>query len=623
MTSEARAGKNGGGPIVLIDEEEDRWDGRTETDEPTETSPLVNAGVRHDGTSISNNERRENWLGYEDFVDFPWWQRPSVYWLLGPYLLFTLAFGGIIVPKLNLIVDLVCRSYFADRQVLDPAFTFTPVIMGADNPQCNIPAVQKNVATFTLVLSALAGGLSAITAPKLGSLSDRYGRKRLLVIASCGGVLNEIVTIFVAKFPETIDFHWLILGSFFDGIAGSFTAGGVLAHSYTSDCTPPSKRGVHIGYLHACLFTGLALGPLLTGYFVEWTGSLLSIFYVVLGCHLAVILFFWSFLPESLSHKRQMAAREKHRYEQEATAAQLRSGLPGSVSDSVRPQVASFLSDRMGSWLPAFLSANPLAPLKILVPSGRHNKLLRRNLVVLALIDAIILAAAMGSGTVIILYSEYMFNWRNLEASRFVSVVSLTRVVILLGILPIINYFFRILPLRRKRREDGNQNVLESNSGADNTDVWVLRIALLCDAAGTVGYIFVRRQELFILCGITTAFGGLASATVGSAITKHVPGERVGSLLGATGLLHALGRVFAPTLFNGLYAGTVETFPQAFFVLLASLFGLAVCGSFLVRPHVYLEEDGYVAVPVRESPRSQDADILADDEMPSETLPRI
>lgn len=27
---------------------------------------------------------------------------PQVYWLLGPYFLFTLAFGGIIVPKLNL-----------------------------------------------------------------------------------------------------------------------------------------------------------------------------------------------------------------------------------------------------------------------------------------------------------------------------------------------------------------------------------------------------------------------------------------------------------------------------------------------------------------------------------------
>lgn len=72
------------------------------------------------------------------------------------------------------------------------------------------------MAAFTLVLSALAGGLSALSAPKMGSLSDRYGRTRLLVIASCGGILNEIITIFTAKYPDVIDYRFLILGSFFE-----------------------------------------------------------------------------------------------------------------------------------------------------------------------------------------------------------------------------------------------------------------------------------------------------------------------------------------------------------------------------------------------------------------------
>jgi MFS family permease len=112
-------------------------------------------------------------------------------------------------------VSLVCRQYFAE-QVLDPGTTVLPVTIGGRNPQCNTAPVQKNVAAFTLVLSALAGGLSAFTAPKLGSLSDRYGRKRLLVIASCGGIVNEIITIFVAKYTEVIDYRFLILGSFFE-----------------------------------------------------------------------------------------------------------------------------------------------------------------------------------------------------------------------------------------------------------------------------------------------------------------------------------------------------------------------------------------------------------------------
>jgi MFS family permease len=270
------------------------------------------------------------------------------------------------------IVDLVCRHYVADQTLIDPAFIFTPVVLGGDNPQCNIPAVQRDVATFTLVVNVLVGVLSALTAPKIGNLSDRYGRTRLITIASCGGILNEIITIFAAKYPDTIDYHWLLLGSFFDGLTGSFTAGSILGSSYAADCTPPSQRGVSIAYLHACLFTGLAFGPLLAAYFVQFTGSLLSIFYVTLGCHIVFIFFLWFVTPESLSKKKQMLAREKHNNEREVLTEQLRSRLP-AASGVLGSRLSGFLSDYSGDWLPALLSANPLAPLKVLVPSGRQN----------------------------------------------------------------------------------------------------------------------------------------------------------------------------------------------------------------------------------------------------------
>ncbi|KAI8965859.1 MFS general substrate transporter [Daldinia sp. FL1419] len=620
MTSNAQPVKKDSRPIMLIDEEEEeeQWEGATET------SPLVGASSGDNATGNDENGKgQETWTGHEDFVGFPWWRTPSVYWLLAPYLLFSLAFGGIIVPKLNLIVQLICRTHFTDRQQFEPDPLNPPGPLGANDDLCTSGPVQKRVAAFMLVISALTGSLSAITAPKVGALSDRYGRKRLMVMASCGGLANECITILAAKFPDTVSYHWLILGAFFDGMTGSFTAGSILTNSYTSDTAPPSKRGVHIGYLHACLFSGLAFGPLFAGYFVKWTGSLISIFYVVLGCHSAVILYFWFILPESMSKKRQMAAREKHRAEAEATAVQLRSGLPDSVQVFIGPRAVSFVHDHMGTWLPAVLSANPFAPLKVLVPSGRDNGPLRRNLVILALIDAMLLSAAMGAGPIIVLYSEHIFHWDTPEASKFVSVVSMARVIILLCLLPGINYVFRVLPLHRRRRENGGVHEAEKSSGADNLDVWVLRFALLSDAVGTFGYIFVRTEELFILCGLATAFGGLASATIQSAITKHVPAQRVGSLLGAIGLLHALGRVVAPALFNGVYAGTVETFPQAFFVLLASLFGLAILGSLFVRPHLHMKSDGYIAVPVRIPGDTQDPNIMSDEEILTDGMPRV
>lgn len=475
------------------------------------------------------------------------------------------------------IITLICDRYFADRSAADPSFVFTPVIHGGNNPQCNIPDVQRLVASFTLCMSVLVGIISAFTAPKLGALSDRYGRTSMVAICSVGGVISEITVILAGKYPDTVHYSWILLGAFFDGLAGSFTAGSVLIHSYASDCTPPSKRGVAIGYLHACLFTGLAFGPLLAGYFVKWTGSLLSIFYVTLGCHIVFILFIYFVTPESLSRRRQLLAREKYAREQEAL---------GEV-----PRWAAVVSKfipfckHFGHGVRSVHRANPFAPLKILFPSGPQHKRLRRNLVTLALIDMSILGAAMSSGTILILYTEFVFGWGNLEASRFMSLVSMVRIFVLIGIFPVINYIFRTRPAARRRRESGNLPVDEKNVGADELDVWVLRSALISDVIGIGGYIFARTQEWFILSAVIAAFGGLGSASIQASISKHVPTERVGQLLGAVGLLHALARVFFPIIFNGLYAATVSTYPQAFFVLLCSIFAVALVASFTVRPH--------------------------------------
>ncbi|PHH90072.1 hypothetical protein CDD83_4611 [Cordyceps sp. RAO-2017] len=505
------------------------------------------------------------WTGFQDFALLPWWRKPSVLWLLAPFTLFTLAFGGIIVPKLNLILDLVCQRYFSDES-RGGVHGGRPVVLGGDNPQCRIPEVHKDVATFMLVINFVTGGLSAVVAPKLGHLSDRYGRRRLLALASCGGLLAELITILAAKFPQAVDYRWMVLGAVFDGMTGSFTAGSLLSQSYTSDCTPPSKRAVSMGYIQACLFVGLAFGPLLAGYFVKWTGSLVSIFYVALGCHTFFVLFVGLVIPESLSAKRQAAARDKWQKEKEARAL------------------------HVGSWLSTLLSSNPLAPLQILWPTGPGTSTrLRLNLVALATCDAIIFGAAFAVGPVIMLYAEYMFNWGNFETSRFISALSMARVVVLMGLFPAINYFGRVRPAARRHARLGTTPV-ERNFGADRLDVWIVRLALVWEVLGCLGYALGRSQELFILCGMVTALGGLGSATIQAAVTKQVPTGRVGQILGAVGMMHALARIVGPVVFNGIYAATVATFPQAVFLALCGLFVVALVVSLVVKPYVHWEE---------------------------------
>ena len=471
-----------------------------------------------------------------------------MFWLLPPFFLFTLAFGGLVVPKLNLILTLLCQEYLSDRAVGDPTHKFLPVILGGDNSQCQIPEVQALVSKFTLYGNLIAGILSAIASPKLGAISDRYGRKRIIAISTMGMLVGEVITIIVATYPEAFSVKWLLLGYVSDGLCGSFTAAMALTHTYAADCTPPAKRNVTFGYFHGCLFTGIALGPIVAGYIIKATGQLITIFYVALVCHLIFVLFLLFIIPESLSKERQMAAREKHRIKMQ--------GVPRR------------------SFIKTLISANPLGPLEILYPTGEGSSdALRRNLVFLAAVDATVFGVAMGSMTVVVIYSEYMFGWGNFESSIFVSIVNTCRVSVLLIFVPLVTRFIR------------GRRPPQRNSGCDGLDLAIIRTAIVFDIAGYVGYATARTGSLLILSGAIAAVGGMGSPTLRAALTKHVPPDRTGQLLGATGLLHALARIVAPTVFNLIYALTVGKFTQTVFVCLAATFGIAFLMSWFIRPH--------------------------------------
>lgn len=545
----------------------------------SEEAPLLGNDGAHEGESHEGNGEAL-WEGHGDFAGLTWWHKPSVSWLILPFFFLALAVGGIIVPKLNLILALVCRSYLAERSSQDPNFLFTPVLLGSDNPQCRIPEVQSLVTKFTLAITIITGIFSAVMSPLLGAWSDRNGRKKILAISSLGGFLTEIITILAGKYPDTVSYQWLLAGAVFDGLCGSFTAGMALTHAYAADCTAPSKRAVAFAYFHACLFAGVAIGPLLAAALFHLTQSLLTVFYVALGIHTFFILFIVLVVPESLTQKRQEVAREKH--------------------------AAGGLLVANQTWLGILKNKNPLAPLKVLWPTGGGNtKHVRANLVLLATVDTIIFGVAMGVMTVMVYYSGYQFGWRTSETSLYMSVVNSTRVFTLVAILPLFNYLVRTRPRNRLRRESGFP-VPESHSGADSTDLFVVRLSIIFEIVGYLGFTLARSGPLFVASGIMASMGGVGSPTLQSALTKHVPHDQIGQLLGATGLLHALARVVCPTIFNLIYAQTVGTYPQTVFLVLTACFVFAFTFSWFIRPNVSLETSFQKVPSSQEANNSQD-----------------
>ena len=378
----------------------------------------------------------------------------------------------------------------------------------------------------------------------------------MISVTLLSSILCEIVIILVAKYPDTFSVNWILLGYTFDGLGGSFTASMALSFAYASDCTVPDKRNVVFGRFQGALFAGIAMGPILAGYIVKMTGQLLSVFYIALGAHSAFLVFLVFIVPESLSKKRQIRARQK-------------SELSGEGQQQTFSNPLSYV-------IQLVTGMKLLEPLAILWPTGEGtNPALRRNLAVLAAVDTTMFGVAMGSMTVVIIYIEYAFNWGTLESSGFVSIVNTCRVFTLLVILPAIS---RIL--RGPRSKD-----TQKLSGCDNIDLGIIRAAIFFDLLGYIGYSTVKTGSLFVVCGAIASIGGMGSPTLQASLTKHVPPDRIGQVLGTMGLLHASSRVVAPTIFNLIYAQTVGKFTQTVFVCLAATFGVAFIMSWFIRPH--------------------------------------
>jgi DHA1 family tetracycline resistance protein-like MFS transporter len=95
-----------------------------------------------------------------------------------------------------------------------------------------------------------------LCAPVLGNLSDRFGRRPLLLLAVGALGLDYLIM----GFAPTLG--WLFLGRFLAGIAGaSFTP----AYACVADLSPPEKRAQNFGLISAAFGTGFILGPALGG----------------------------------------------------------------------------------------------------------------------------------------------------------------------------------------------------------------------------------------------------------------------------------------------------------------------------------------------------------------------
>ncbi len=147
---------------------------------------------------------------------------------------------------------------------------------------------------WNTLFAATWGAMQFVCGPVLGMLSDRFGRRPVLLISIFGLTIDFL---FMALAPTL---GWLYLGRIINGMtAASFST----ANAYVADVTPPEKRARNFGLIGSAFGFGFMIGPSLGGWLGE--GNLRLPFFAAAGLCLLNGVYGLFVLPESLPAERR------------------------------------------------------------------------------------------------------------------------------------------------------------------------------------------------------------------------------------------------------------------------------------------------------------------------------
>ncbi|MBX9742652.1 MAG: MFS transporter [Chthoniobacterales bacterium] len=138
-----------------------------------------------------------------------------------------------------------------------------------------------------------------IMLPLWGELSDRIGRRPVLLISILGAIIGYLMI------GWTHSILIMLLGRMIDGVAGGNLS---IVQAYMSDITRPEERSQGMGMLGAAYGLGFIVGPAFGGWACYFYGASIAIA-MVAGLSFINLLVVFFFLPEPLSHKKNTEKR--------------------------------------------------------------------------------------------------------------------------------------------------------------------------------------------------------------------------------------------------------------------------------------------------------------------------
>ncbi|WP_309645672.1 TCR/Tet family MFS transporter [Phenylobacterium sp.] len=260
----------------------------------------------------------------------------------------------------------------ADRQWTHAfRFIFIASVINAVSFGIMIPVLPNLIKEFTggdtaaasewnVVFATVWGLMQLFCGPILGMLSDRFGRRPIMLI-SLGGLAIDFL--FMALAPTLA---WLFVGRIINGLtAASFST----ANAYVADVTPPDQRAKAFGWMGAAFSFGFLIGPALGGFLGDF--DLRLPFFVAAGLTGLNWLYGLLVLPESLPVERRVARFDWRRANPIGSLVFLRShrdllglatiGFLFQLAHTVLPSIFVLYAGHRYGWSPSTMGLSMMA----------------------------------------------------------------------------------------------------------------------------------------------------------------------------------------------------------------------------------------------------------------------
>ncbi len=202
-----------------------------------------------------------------------------------------------------------------------------------------LPLYARSMGATSLHLGLLMATFSFfqfIFAPIWGSLSDRVGRKPVLMVGLVGYALSHLLNALAGSIPML--FASRVMG----GVLSSATLPTALA--LVADVTEQKDRGAGMGIMGAAMGVGVIFGPSLGGFATHYFHSFRMPFFLAMALVLVLIPFAQLLLKETLPHHERERHTRAHRENGPVTVGQRIGGLGAALrSDIALYLVLTFL----------------------------------------------------------------------------------------------------------------------------------------------------------------------------------------------------------------------------------------------------------------------------------------